>query len=530
MNHPLKQKNCRKNHQKSHHEIGLNEDDFMDKNPIPKMELLKVNYVNFGKPTMENDRIKKTEDYKLKYSVYKKHNSLDTKSIADKKIIDEKLKYINDDEITNLKNKKKIFFDPNKKKDENIQFYFDNKSYERYVDNQLYGVFDDIKDYLSSVSSDEFEDKSNSWDYRKNKEIIEELKPKLPPKISRQKSISDVAKISQMFLDVKRDSINEKSSGNIKKMVENLESKCSCENKKSKNSKKKQQASDNNVIAHKQIKKIFEIQHPPQNAFKNNGLSCRIVSEMEKQTNKKEITNTCGFKNCKFADCPMSSSSSTSSCSSSPNEDKTSFNNKLNISSAEIKYKSKTQIELKSDKKKEFLEEAITAPIIINLKEKIINNNLTSEKFGENKKSKNSDKIMLNKNLNNLLELSNKKSENCVKIFISNPPIEVPAKTRYSISSQASTSSSSESDYGYYDQVTEIVNSKEDKIVKSVLLDCPIKLGCDGAIFWNDCYYYDEQACGKCSTTNKKDTSGKKYICVCATGKVYQFFILSYSF
>lgn len=523
MNHPLKQKNCRKSHQKN--EIGFNEDDFIDKNPTPKMELLKVNYVNFGKPTIENNRIKKTEDYKLKYSVYKKHNSLDTKSLADKKIIDEKLKYVNGDEITNLKNKKTIFFDPTKKKeskiDENIQFYFDNKSYERYVDNQLYGVFDDIKEYLSSVSSDEFENKSNSWDYRKNKETIEEMKPKLPPKISRQKSLSDVAKISQMFMEVKRDSVNEKT-----KMFENLESKCSCEHKKvkekSKNSKKKPQVTDNNVNVHNKIKKIFEIQQPPQNGFKNNGLSCRIVSEMEKQKTKKEIANTCGFKNCKFADCPMSSSSSTSSCSSSP-IDETLFNNKLNISSAEIKYKSKTQIELKTDKKKEFLEEAITAPIIINLKEKIINNNLTSEKFGENKKSKNSDKIMLNKNLNNLLELSNKKTDNCVKIFISNSPVEPLAKTRYSISSQASTSSSSESDYGYYDQVTEIVNSKEDEIVKSVLLDCPIKLGCDGAIFWNDCYYYDEQACGKCSVKNKKDTTGKKYICVCATGKVYNF-------
>lgn len=515
MNHPLKQKNCRKNHQKNNHEIGFNEDDFMDKNPIPKMELLKVNYVNFGKPTIENeriDRIKKTDDYKLKYSVYKKHNSLDaTKS----ETLDEKLKYINDSEITKLK--KKIFPDPIKKKDklmdENIQFYFDNKSYERYVDNKIYGVFDDIKEYLSTVETDEFENKSNSWDYRKNKETIEEKKPKLPPKISRQKSISDVAKISQMFLEVKRDSISEKTTGNIMKMVENLESKCSCESKKikekSKNSKKKSQINDNNVNnVHSKIKKIFEIQQPQNGDFnsKNSSLSCVIVNEMEKQKHKKELVNTCGFKNCKFVDCPMSSSSSSSTSSSVD----------------EKKYISKsTQIEIKSEKKKEFLKEANnTAPIIVNFKEKIINNNLTSEKFGENKKPKNSDKIMLNKNLNNLLELSNKKTDNCVKIFISHPPIETPAKARYSLSSQASTSSSSESDYGYYDQVTESVYSKEDKIVKSVLMDYPIKLGCDGAIFWNDCYYYDEKACGKCSVKNLKDTSGKKYICVCATGKV----------
>ncbi|XP_055603317.1 uncharacterized protein LOC129751686 isoform X1 [Uranotaenia lowii] len=160
------------------------EDDLFSK--VPKMELLKVNYVNLkvdGKAGGEGEEkakgptpsknsvtsaIKKQltsngggtksnnnsssnagnasgaisagKETKSKYLVYKKHNGFGSNtSIAE---IGAKLQYINDSDVK-LKNGKKKYalFDSKKKnKLETVQYYFDSRSYERYVDNKLYGV------------------------------------------------------------------------------------------------------------------------------------------------------------------------------------------------------------------------------------------------------------------------------------------------------------------------------------------------------------------------------------------------------
>ncbi|XP_021695670.1 uncharacterized protein LOC5576746 isoform X2 [Aedes aegypti] len=163
----------------------LDEDMF---SKVPKMELLKVNYVNLkndgvagsekkkgaddkkvakgtvaaSAPTKGNvaSAIKKQlttssvnltssagngstpnlKEVKSKYLVYKKHNGFGSNnSIAE---IGAKLQYINDTDVKSKNGKKKyaIFDSKKKNKLETVQYYFDSRSYERYVDNKLYGV------------------------------------------------------------------------------------------------------------------------------------------------------------------------------------------------------------------------------------------------------------------------------------------------------------------------------------------------------------------------------------------------------
>ncbi|XP_058836384.1 uncharacterized protein LOC131692963 isoform X1 [Topomyia yanbarensis] len=183
----------RKVHQQEHgHPEGGMELDCIDEDmfaKIPKMELLKVNYVNLkndgvagsekkkggaedkkekdgtvaaAAPTKGNvaNAIKKQlttssvnvsnstgngsvangNDVKSKYLVYKKHNGFGSNnSIAE---IGAKLQYINDTDVKMKNGKKKYaLFDTKKKnKLDTVQYYFDSRSYERYVDNKLYGV------------------------------------------------------------------------------------------------------------------------------------------------------------------------------------------------------------------------------------------------------------------------------------------------------------------------------------------------------------------------------------------------------
>ncbi|XP_062552790.1 uncharacterized protein LOC134217961 isoform X1 [Armigeres subalbatus] len=149
---------------------------------VPKMELLKVNYVNLKNDGVAGSERKKGDDgtvaataptkgnvasaikkqlttstmnltssagngstpnlkeVKSKYLVYKKHNGFGSNSsIAD---IGAKLQYINDTDVKSKNGKKKYALFDSKKKNklETVQYYFDSRSYERYVDNKLYGV------------------------------------------------------------------------------------------------------------------------------------------------------------------------------------------------------------------------------------------------------------------------------------------------------------------------------------------------------------------------------------------------------
>jgi hypothetical protein len=136
-----------------------------------------------------------------KYLVYKRKHSIFGTS---KDSSGEKLKYVSDndkkssiDAVMQGKEKKKyLIFDSkkNSSKLETIQYYFDNKSYEKYVDNKLYGNKlnqqqqqpppqqhqnkNEIEDVESDDddSSKDFEKVSRSWEYRDNAKTESKLK------------------------------------------------------------------------------------------------------------------------------------------------------------------------------------------------------------------------------------------------------------------------------------------------------------------------------------------------------------------
>ncbi|EDS39845.1 dbl [Culex quinquefasciatus] len=227
-------------HQQQHQEAGggrgseagsdldhIDEDMF---SKVPKMELLKVNYVNLKNDGVAGSEKKKTaedkkaakgtvaaaaptkgnvanavkkqlttssvnltsnagngstsnlSDAKAKYLVYKKHNGFGSNtSIAE---IGAKLQYINDTDLKSKNGKKKYALFDNKKKNklETVQYYFDSRSYERYVDNKLYGTVGGGNKEQQPPSKPEAEqkpdpkpqspgdvEKRQSWDLRTNR-------------------------------------------------------------------------------------------------------------------------------------------------------------------------------------------------------------------------------------------------------------------------------------------------------------------------------------------------------------------------
>lgn len=324
--YPVKYRNCRRIVQKSftnssknlNSETGgepdyVDEDFYNNADKVPRMELLKINYVNLSKngniifqnsvSIPENPKMKMTKTVDLlpqkeenvsesnktnkkssvsKYTVYKKHNLFGKETEPEK----EKDKFALDwDQDQSKKGKKYLLFDSKKRsKLENIQFYFDNKSYEQYVDNKIYGC---TGGGSKPVQNDKPPKRKNSWKeltgtqfgnvkqlqsrYEKNTHTTSLSKshatsspcPKqmaksedeeivLRNKFQRQTSMSDINRISLMFLEARRGSLDDKlmerfqsnisqkfseprsrprsneKADKIKRLVESFENKCSC--------------------------------------------------------------------------------------------------------------------------------------------------------------------------------------------------------------------------------------------------------------------------------------------------------------
>uniref|UniRef100_A0A4Y0BMZ7 Guanine nucleotide exchange factor DBS n=1 Tax=Anopheles funestus TaxID=62324 RepID=A0A4Y0BMZ7_ANOFN len=120
-----------------------------------------------------------------KYLVYKKHNGFGANSphSTESSTAGGKLQYINDSDIKikALAKKKYGLLFENKKKSklETVQYYFDSRGYERYVDNKLYGVINEkknLQDVQSAQSgptatqakSSDVQHKRLSWDVRQH--------------------------------------------------------------------------------------------------------------------------------------------------------------------------------------------------------------------------------------------------------------------------------------------------------------------------------------------------------------------------
>lgn len=643
----------------------------------------------------------------LKYAVYKKHNSMDASALAKQ----EKLQYTNDEAFFKSR-KKYLVFDGRKRNGlDNIQFYFDSKSYEQHVDNKMYGIVmnspaADEQRRLSNGSGETprtpaivndtrhsaSETKSTSWNFVKatrtllhnaamGKSANSGKATKIVPSsaIANGKTVShesmtqsvDVNRIGQLFKEARRASADDVldavqqtplpalpsstkptktcASKSVKKLTDDFENKCICENTERKTSlpthlhaisSASAATSNKSNELNAKFRRRLEFPVPSSgmpskssnvhrfeksigaSGFKlsSDGRSRSVINIDHgkplfghfQSTGNSPSNSTCGYKNCTFVNCPMSSvtaqlssnvtnafectrtkspiesddgiGSQISSGSSSGNcgARKKSAMQKISMTKIDtISNKSKLYLKTKDfneydDDEQQLLGDSMALNNLKNLKNSTIfsvndingsgddagagNSNTTggttipikftpsTQNLNNSIKCKSVEKLDFNSSstfgdqkLNNLqptagdaMATSQRDDENRVKIFIRNAP--APTVSVYSRQSTASSSEESTSDY--YDSVpaendyvtssansvkrSEECSSPESGVTEEDLLTTladakatvplskstsnlknlfPSRLGCDGAIFWNDCYFYDEHACCGCKGT-----------------------------
>lgn len=609
------------------------DDEYMPKN-IPKMELLKINYVkktkssdltkryshyqdvqyrkkpclnapklprpksdgeiNFLLKNVANDHCDDVKSFNpLKYAVYKRHN--------DNKIID-RLKYFNDEEnkFQKIRKKYSIFDTKKKNKLENIQYFFDSRGYEEYVD-KIYGTLD---------RQTKLEPKEDAWNTKTSTTRKKILNQKLdrdaknvPCKLENRTEIrkyNDITRISQLFQTAKFTapsfpcSVQDDTAGSlkkIKKLVDNFDNRCTCSMAKHNPQNTKYPVQENLILPNQMRNNCNGRRSSPQFARKimkrhslletqtqslhstkhhnsvktnndetqildNKRLSMAIDLEQsitsiclnDHQLSIKSIRdksrNTCGYKNCTFTNCPMSSSSASSTAEDeykgSKTKNTTPFTgNETKIEETLNKKKIPPEdIVSVSGKNKKF--NVPTAEDIKNLRNTEIRNELhlkfseNNQNFNNSIKLKSIEKINFNSQTND--RSSNKKQTNNnnkteqltkegrivhrIKNFMINKQSTKPP-SRSSESSSISTGSDNYEIVPDYSLSSESARSsvdvrltvQPDQHIRSMF---PTKLGCDGAIFWNDCYYYDEHACCNCQFSSMKNVNkNRKYLCVC---------------
>lgn len=324
--------------------------------------------------------------------------------------------------------------------------------------------------------------------------------------------------------------------------------------------------------------KAIESGETPSNDVKRPSLStshhiCEAIKQHENSINQKSTEssrNTCGYKKCTFINCPMSSSSSSSDDNYCTAQD---IHPTKTIEEAHDYYKSNEAHDISPAKdlnNSDYIKDVDSIETINNLRNlqsKLLPSTVIPElkftknnqNFNDSIKCKQITKVDFNsknieaKQLNNIVALMDAASlhapaknqqNNCVKIFISNASPSIK-----SISSDSS-------DLGYYEKMPSSDASSSgcnssvfDRLSPSTsTVACrslerpsfshklsglfPSKLGCDGAIFWNDCYYYDEHACCSCQASSMVNVDlvkkTGKFICVCDVDQVRLFYFISH--
>lgn len=597
------------------------DDTYFEKNePIPKMQLLKINYVQQLNKALALDKKqpKKEDDIK---PIRRRVAPMPPK----KQFINSELqngtatieKFIQSKQLSGLdgvNNKRKyLVFDNKKRKNlENIQYYFDSKSYEKHVDDKLYGTMKD-----STISSIITGERSNSWNFKSNPTPdaiksyysveIDLIKPKneriFPSKIPKSKVKTIKTSTSQPNLQTTNRLIS-KSTGilNCKKSITTVDKPiCKLDHgdykrtESDRNIKMKsidqivriKNTSESDIRMNRKIKQLFEPTRVGDLISRNSvsstrsdilfvGSSIYIASDVENcltphknglakanhynekidlERYKDDRTNvkTCGFRNCRMENCPMTTSSviairnnelkplkycrldEMNRCKKSTNKSGKLIDNQL------VTNKSKSEKLIDNDFKH----------VCSSGTKNTNSNDIVCEKFSSNRqnlnnsiKYKNVEKLNFNGTTLKPKMSNNKKTvnqnveksfdENCVKIYINKNNSSIYLNDDGASVSGTSGGSLSE-DYGYYDEPSEmeITESNENKIIESghsvtettnKIIDniremFPKKVGCDGAIFWNDCFYYDEHACCSCRSAEMDTLTRKKnnsdFVCVC---------------
>lgn len=283
-----------------------------------------------------------------KYLVYKRKHSIFGTS---KDTSGEKLKYVSDNDKTpsvdavmpSKENKKKyLIFDSkkNSSKLETIQYYFDNKSYEKYVDNKLYGNKSNQQpppqkevieedDYCCSSDADtskDFERVSRSWEYRDNSKTESKLKlfesrHDTKNKYSTGSSKSEdsgASSCSEVSLKRQNCRLQPHQKFTTSKSIGDLTAKTSHDvkriNQLFENAKQHQAAVIANAIALKSSNfekdkyKVHKKLKDGENVRKYHRSSTEL-SIKSPISSAVTPSSSCGLKNCKISHCPISHTS-----------------------------------------------------------------------------------------------------------------------------------------------------------------------------------------------------------------------------
>ncbi|XP_037046123.1 uncharacterized protein LOC119081363 isoform X4 [Bradysia coprophila] len=429
-------------------------------------------------------------NYPLKYAIYKKHNRSDLKKF-------EQLGLSDDDDGVKLK------LDSAKRKNrvDNIQFYFDSKGYEKHVDNKIYGI---IADKVT-------EENSKSWSFKKtwNRKIkTPDYKPVI--KASQSKITSNnLSRINQIFSEARQETVKNDidvtagSLKKIKKLEDNFENRCSCDELKfALKHRTPSQMHLYEVPNHEKSTPARDFLHDSKKLDNENCNSfaprkksyAKQIHNVEDHVQRKYFEKKVDDDCCKFS--IQKHVSSDSDYDSGHNESDYACK-KISDDYPEPDYDTlKTKSHDKFSNLKNFISQKpykeLQAP-------------LSQHKFSES-----------NQNLNNSI-----KSKHVHKDDFNSKTIEKVSNTQVADRKSTYTSSKIPKPLAKTQSKSiETLDSDTSSSLtnqKSISKLFPSKLGCDGAIFWNDCYYYDEHTCCNCQSTQLDDSgcTAESYMCVC---------------
>ena len=556
---------------------------------------------------------------------------------ANKKILD-----VNSPEPPKPKEnrKKYLIFDSKKSssKLDSIQYYFDNKSYEQYVDNKLYGKINRPSSAEPRESSSDVDlmkgfEHSRSWEYRDNTKT--ETRLKLFESKSHDLKKTDTAKSdgssnstsgasSSSEISLKRRNCRLKphlrftTSKSIGDLTQRTSHDVDRINQLFANAKPAVMRSDferEKYKIHRKLNGDSGVIESVTNTQSEKALTKDNLKKYHRSTTELNIKapaspTSCGFKNCKLSVCPVSNSASSVVSAPLVNERRSRFDENFIKKFEDMRKNSSTTAMLRNNEitvnktnisvngiivndtrgGNNFTANAHDVYIVDKSKEKefhskpnnqnkttikindscfvVDTNNHHDVKINNNERSKNIIELNSEKTTNwdknikvknnpqpkyydNKVNVNNKirNEENSVKIYVTSNDSSSPTPSaRLSISS-SQDSSDSDKDYGYFDTSSQGRSSSPEfaEMFKKFRQMCNQNssnntLGCDGALFWNNSYFDEEEAdamltalnkkterkasasvyaCTKCHTTTEDLLSN--YICICRNQVIMHF-------
>jgi hypothetical protein len=461
--------------------------------------------------------------------------------------------------VKETNNKKRyLIFDSkkNSNKFDSIQFYFDNKSYEKYVDNKLYGKIGGGRSAtpeLRDISNDDLKcfENSRSWEYRDHSKTESKLKLfdnswKLKTATTKSDggNSSSGASSCDSEISLKRRNcrLRPQHKFTISKSIDDLSSSSKASHDVSRINQLFANATPQQLASKA---KFGDLKCKPNVTNNNNSkLTRKNLSKYHRSTTELNLktvaqsqsSSSCGFKNCKFSHCPVSNS-----VASAPNNNN---NNSNNVNEKRKKFDEnfikKFEDMQKNLRNNEYSNHNNKSMISVNGKSNIIVNdakniqdffiadgkkqnnhqNKTTIKINESCFVVNNNSSNEERNNRNVIELNNSpwgdkniKVKNNLLAKVDNKIVDAHNKIRNEENSVkiyvsasptpsttlsiSSSSSDSDKDYGYFDTSSQGRSSSPEfaEMFKKFKQLCKEKsMGCDGTMFWNNSYFDEEES------------------------------------